>query len=238
MNIFSCGCSFTYGAELDNPRDNAWPMLLARQLDATLNDVSMCGNSNSRIHYQTIKNMKNEYDLYLIVWTEYSRFTFYKSENNHEVGFNIPLTHDLYGSKSFYRNWGKILYKEWYNDLFAFKLWLQQILQLQQMLSNRNYVMINTFPNNLDRWLTSKDYFIEKVKPLINFNLMHDEDIFNEYNEIQYYISLIDTSKFYKWNDFYITELCGRFPCGPGGHILEEGHAHLSDLIYQYLCSK
>jgi hypothetical protein len=235
MKIFSCGCSFTYGDELANPSDSAWPVLIARQLNATLDNVSMSGNSNSRIHYQTIKNMKNEYDLYLIASSEYSRFTFYKSENNHNVGFNIQLTHDLYGNKSFYRDWGKILYKEWYNDLFAFKLWLQQILQLQQILGNRNYVMINTFPNNLDRWLTTKDHFIEKVKPLINFNLMPDNAIFDEYNEIQYYMSLIDTSKFYKWNEFSITELRDHFPCGTGGHILEEGHAHLANLIYQHL---
>ena len=67
---------------------------------------------------------------------------------------------------------------------------------------------------------------------------MNDQQIIDEYREIQYYISLIDFSKFYHWNEFYIAGLCDRFPCGPGGHILEQGHEHLANLLYQHLCLK
>ena len=81
-------------------------------------------------------------------------------------------------------------------------------------------------------------FFINSVKELINFDIMTDKQIIDEYKEIQYYISLIDFSKFYKWSEFHIMELCNHFPCGPEGHFLEEGHEHLSNLIYQHLCSK
>ena len=132
----------------------------------------------------------------------------------------------------------EMIKQEWYNDLFAFKIWLQQIIQLQKLLENRNYLMINTFENNLDLWLVPKDRFIEKIKHLINFDSMDDDQIFDEFNEIQYYISLIDTSKFYRWKEFHIGQLCSQFKCGPRGHFLEEGHTYLADLIYNYVQNK
>ena len=58
--------------------------------------------------------------------------------------------------------------------------------------------MINTFDNNLSKWLAPEDEFIQQTKDLLNFDNMNDDQIFAEYQEIQYYIKLIDTSKFYK----------------------------------------
>jgi hypothetical protein len=239
MRIYACGCSLTYGTELTNPSESSWPALLAKKLNAELVNASQGGSSNQRILYQTIKHLQHNYDLYLIAWSEYSRYTFYKSNNNHAVGFfNIGSEHPTHGKDKSYRDMGKLLYKEWYNELFAFKLWLQQIIQLQKILENSNYVMINSFQNELDNWLSSKEQFIEKTKHLINFDLMNDDQIFDEHKEIQYYISVIDKTKFYRWNDFHITQLCSEFKYGPGHHILEEGHEHLANLIYQHICSK
>ena len=238
MRIYAGGCSFTYGDELENPATSAWPNQLAEVLTASINNDSINGGSNARTVYRTIKNTQNDYDLYLIAWTDYSRFTFYKSDNNFETNFSSRLIHTKYENEKFYRGWGRDLYKYWYNDLFAFKLWLQQIIQLQSILKNKNYIMLNTMENNLSKWIATKEFFIESTKNLINFNSMNDDQIFDEYNEIQYYISLIDTSKFYRWNEFCISDLRKNFPCGPRGHILEEGHARLANLIHQYICSK
>ena len=98
--------------------------------------------------------------------------------------------------------------------------------------------MVNTMGNNLSRWLAPKDQFIESVKSLINFDSLNDEQIFDEYKEIQYYASLINKDMFYKWDTFVIQQLNLNFKRGPGGHFLEEGHAHLSELLYQHLCLK
>ena len=95
--------------------------------------------------------------------------------------------------------------------------------------------MVNTMDNNINQWTTNKESFIESIKLLINFDIMTNEQIFDEYNEIQYYISIIDFSKFYQWNKFYITQLCSQFKCGPGRHILADGHAHLAELIYKHV---
>jgi len=238
MKIYACGCSFTYGDELVNPAASAWPVLVADKFKATIVNDAVSGGTNYRTIYRTIKNIKNDYDLYLVAWTDYSRFTVYRSDDNFEVNFNNQLKNDLYQNSSEFKEWGRIYYKNWYNDLYAFKLWLQQILQLQSLLKDKNYLMINTMSNNLSKWLAGKDSFIDSVKNLINFDLMNDEQIFEEYNEIKYYVDNIDLSKFYQWNDFYITKLCYDFPVGKQGHILDQGHSHLAELIYNHLCSK
>jgi len=235
MRIYACGCSFTYGDELKNPNKSAWPARLAEKLSATIDNNATNGGTNARTLYQTIKNTQENYDLYLISWTTYSRFTFYKSDNNFETNFNPNLENSLYENENFYYDWGHNLYKYWYNELFAFKLWLQQIIQLQQILKDKKYLMLNTMENNLSKWLAPKESFKDSVKDLINIDMMNDEQIFDEYKEIQYYISLIDFSKFYRWNEFYIDQLADQFPIGGHGHILEDGHEYLANLIYKHV---
>lgn len=235
MKIYANGCSFTYGDELSNPAESAWPILLADKLSGDIVNDAVSGGSNYRTIYRTIKNIKEEYDLYLIAWTDYSRFTFYKSDNNFEVNFNINLKNDMNQNNDEFKKWGLTLYKHWYNELYMFKLWLQQILQLQSLLKDKNYLMINTMSNNLSYWTADKDQFIKSVKHLINFDIMNDKQIFDEYEEIRYYIDSIDLSKFYQWNQFFITQLCVDFPVGVNGHILEQGHQYLSELLYNHI---
>jgi len=234
--IYTIGCSFTAGEELTNPA-NAWPHLLAKELQTTAINDAINGGTNYRSVYHTIKNLDQNYDLYIIAWTTTTRYTFYKSDNNFEITFNPQLTHNLYGKEDFYVNWGKVLYTHWHNDLWATKIWMQQIIQLQSILEKhkKKYIMLNTMPNDLNRWLASKDQFIDSVKSLINFEIMGDEQILREYHEIQNYTNLIDTSKFYQWNKFSISDLTNTFPVGPNGHLLESGHQHLSNLLLEYI---
>jgi hypothetical protein len=234
--IYTNGCSFTYGDEL-NETSMAWPRLLAKKLNTEVFNDAVSGGTNYRTVYRTTKNIKEDYDLYVVAWTTCARYTYYKSDNNFEVNFNPQLLNALYGKEKFYSQWGKDLYLHWHNELYAFKIWLQQIIQLQATFERfqKNYLMINTFSNNLDKWLVPEDQFLSSVKNLINFDLMNDEQIFAEYQEIQYYISCIDTEKFYQWNNFFIGDLVQQFPVGPGGHILDAGHEHLSDLLYQHI---
>lgn len=234
--IYSNGCSFTQGDEL-NKTSLAWPHLLAKKLNTEAFNDAVSGGTNYRTVYRTTKHIKENHDLYVVAWTTYARYTYYKSDNNFEINFNPQLKNTLYENEKFYSQWGKDLYLHWHNELYAFKIWLQQIIQLQATFEKfqKNYLMINTFPNNLDKWLVSEDQFLSSVKNLINFDLMNDEQIFAEYHEIQYYLSCINTEKFYKWNNFFIDDLVQQFPVGPGGHILDAGHEHLSDLLYQHI---
>ena len=215
-------------------------MLVANKFGASLINQAVSGGTNERTLYHTVKNINQDFDLYLIAWSEYSRFTCYRADNNAEVNFNIHLKHTMYEHDPAYSTWGKTYYTTWYNELFAFKLWLQQIIQLQALFekNQKQYLMINTMSNQLDRWLVGKDDFIASVNRMINVDIMNDDQIFAEWQEIQYYVEQIDTTKFYQWNQFFIKELSTKFECGPNTHILEKGHEYLADIIYKHLCSK
>ena len=237
MKIYTNGCSYTYGDELQHPQEHSWPSILAKKLNADLTNDAVCGGSNYGTVYRTIKNLDNHHDLYIIAWTTYSRFTFCKSDNNFEIDFNPHLTHCLYKNEYFFKKWGVDLYKYWYNSLYSCKVWLQQIVQLQAVLEmhNKKYIMLNSVSNHLDSWLSDQELFPENTRNLINFDAMNDSQILDQYNEIQYYNRMINKEKFYKWNDFYITKLRTQFPCAPRGHILEEGHRHMAELLYDFL---
>lgn len=239
MNIYVNGCSFTYGDELENP-NLAWPQLLGSKLSASMTNDATSGGTNQRTVYRAIKNLSQNYDLYVIAWTSNLRYTFYRADDNYEINFNPQLVNKLCGNDPAFKSWGEVLYSSWHNELYSFKLWLQQIVQLQAMFKShgKRYLMLNTFHNNLEAWGASKEQFIPKVKDLINFDIMNDEQIFAEYEEIQYYLKLVDRENFYQFDTFSLTDLTTQYKTGAGGHFLEEGHAAVSQLLYDHLCSK
>lgn len=55
--IYSCGCSFTYGDELKDPSESAWPMLLGKKLNKTVDNFAVSGGTNQRTVYHTIKHL-------------------------------------------------------------------------------------------------------------------------------------------------------------------------------------
>jgi hypothetical protein len=241
MRIYVNGCSFACGDELDQPDVECWPAVLARQLDAELVNDSTLGGSNARTVYRTIKHLPLDFDLYVIAWTSDTKFTFYKSDDGTEVNFSPQLKHMRLGQEVFYKIWGRTLYQVWYNRTYGFKLWLQQIIQLQTLLekNNKRYLMINTTDNGLVKWsapwTTPQNQFIDAIKKFINFDMMNDEQIFAEYEEIQYYLGQINTSTFYGWGEFTMHSLRDQFATGPRGHLLTAGHQHVADLIYKHI---
>lgn len=240
MRIYSVGCSTTIGEELKDPANACWPALVAKKFGAELVNDAHWGGTNPRTLYRTIKHTQDAFDLYLIAWSADSRFTFYNADTNEEVNFTPKLISDPHDQQDNYKIWGRTLYQSWYNRLYGFKQWLQNIVALQAVLerNNCNYLMLNTVHNNLDRWLSPPETFLDNVRKMINVEVMNDEQIFAEHREIQYYVQLINTSKFYKWREFAIRDLDHAFPMGPKNHMLEAGHQHLAELIYDHLCLK
>jgi hypothetical protein len=240
MRIYAVGCSTTIGEELADPVNTCYPALIAQRFGAELTNDAHFGGSNSRTTYRTIKHTQDAYDLYLIAWSADSRFTFYNADTNEEVNFTPKLISNPHDQHDNYKIWGRTLYQSWYNRLYGFKQWLQQIIQVQTILEQqgKQYLMLNTVHNNLDRWLSPRESFLDAVRKLINVSAMNDSQIVAEHEEIQYYLSLINTDKFYGWNEFAIRDLDGHFAMGTKTHMLEAGHEHLANLIYNHLCSK
>ena len=234
MKLYFNGCSFTYGDELKNPQKSAWPTLTANHLKCDFLNDAVSGGTNDRIMYKTIQNINN-YDCFFIAWTWYTRFTEYNPVDNFEINFNphlkldatIHFSDDLKKNYSKYQDYGQMYYANWYNDLFEFKKWLQQIILLQSFFKQHNkpFLMLNTVGNNLSSWLQPRENFTNSTKHLIDFfDYSNDDQLLNEHDQIQNLILMLDTSTFIEWNSWKITDLLSIYKCGPAGHILEDGH--------------
>jgi len=225
MRFYFTGCSHTYGDDLNDPANTSWPAVIAKECNVNFLNDSASGGTNERIMYRTIKNI-DQFDKFYVAWTYTTRFTRYRTDNNHNVNFNPQLTHELYSNDLDFVNYGNIHYRTWHNELYATKLWLQNILMLQRLFESekKSYVMINSTGNNLDRWSSSWQDFNNSVKSLLCFDLMDDNQLFLEHQEIQQLISKIDTSRFVGWNRWCLTDECHHYPLGKTGHLLEQGH--------------
>jgi hypothetical protein len=243
MKLYFNGCSLTYGDDLTDPRQSAWPTLVAAHLNFNFLNDAVSGGSNDRIMYKTIQNI-NSYDCFFIAWTVYARFTEYNPIDNYEINFNPQLglavsahhSDDLKVNYSKYQDYGRMYYANWYNDLFEFKKWLQQIILLQSFFKqyHKPYLMLNAFNNNLAAWLQPRDKFIDATKNLLDFfDYLNDDQLLNEHDQIQELVSMIDFSHFVDWNSWEIFKLASNYKCGPGGHILEDGHQAVANKVIE-----
>lgn len=244
MNLYVNGCSFTYGDELKNPKQDAWPLLVSSYLEVNLLNDAVSGGTNDRTVYNTVQNIKH-YDYFFIAWTFYSRFTERNPVDNFEINFNPRLnldaslhySDDLKKNYQKYKDYGNLYYKYWFNELYEFKKWLQQIVLLQSFFKvhNKPYLMLNTVSNNLSAWLQPQEKFINATRHLLEFfNYLNNDQLLNEHLQIQELHSMIDKSTFIEWSNWSINNLCSSYPCGPGGHLLEDGHRAVANKVIEY----
>lgn len=244
MKTYFNGCSFTYGDELENPMQDSWPVLTASKLNFEFLNDAVPGGTNDRIMYKTIQNIGN-YDCFIIAWTTYTRFTEYNPVDNFEINFTPVLkidvsahySDDLKNNYKKFKDYGTMYYKYWFNEIFEFKKWLQQIILLQTFFksNNKSYIMLNTFSNNLENFLQPHSRFINATKHLIQFfDYINDDQLLNECTQIQNLNSLIDKSKFIRWNNWSIKDLKSTYKYGPGGHLLEDGHVAITDIVTDF----
>ena len=244
MKIYYNGCSLTYGDELKNPTKSAWPTLVSKHYKLDFLNDAVSGGTNDRIVYRTIKHI-NEYDFFVIAWTNYARFTEYNPVNNYEINFNPNITidthkhidTDLVDNPHKITDYAKMYYKYWYNELYELKLWLQQIILLQALLQKKRkkFIMLNAFDNNLNKWLQPREKFTNAIALLVCVDAMNDDQLIREHIEIQKLVNLIDCNTFIGWNEnWYIRELSKEYPIGPKGHILEEGHNAVAKRVIKH----
>ena len=235
MKLYFNGCSHTWGDDLAAPLQQAWPSVISKKLDCDFLNDSISGGTNDRIMYRTMKHI-DQFDKFYIAWTSTSRFTRYRSDNNYDVNFNPQMIHKLYSENTEFKHYAELHYKFWHNELYAFKLWLQNIILLQRFFesSNKPYVMINSTNNLIDRWTVPWQNFNNSVQSLLCFDRMSDQQLSDEYFEIQNLIDKIDFSKFIGWNTWHITQLSDHYPVGPTEHLLEQGHEQVAEYILKH----
>ena len=244
MKLYFNGCSFTHRDELTSPEKDAWPMLVSSHLNAICTNDAVSGGTNGRTLYLTLSQAE-QHDFVFVAWTYYHRFTEYNPVDNFEINFTPQLnldpelhdSDDLKKNFSKYKQHGETFYKYWFNELYEFKKWLQQIVLLQSFFRARNkpYIMLNTVDNHLSRWSQPWDTFNEACRDLISFfDRVDDYQLHNQHQQIQYLISLIDRTCFIDWGSWCIKDLCSTHLCGPRGHILESGHSAVADRVLDH----
>ena len=235
MKLYFNGCSHTWGDDLVSPQTQSWSSLVAKNLNCKFVNDSVSGGTNDRIMYRTIKNIR-DHDKFYIAWTYTTRFTRYRSDNNHDVNFNPQLKNSLYGNSREFKDYGQLHYAVWYNELYAFKIWLQNIILLQRFFQSENkpYVMVNATHNNIDKWTAAWQDFNSSVQSLLCFDLMNDDQLYAEHCEIQQLVEQIDLEHFLGWNTWWITDLNKTYSVGSTGHLLDQGHQAVADYILKY----
>jgi len=244
MKLYFNGCSFTKGDELTDPKTTAFPAVMSKKLGLEFVNDAESGGSNQRIVYRTVQNL-NEYEYFIIAWTNYNIFTEYNPVDNFEINFtpnlnletSLHLSNDLKENYKKYYDYGKLYYTHWHNELYEFKKWLQEIILLQSVFEkqNKKYIMLNAVENNLEKWTSPKDKFIFNVKPLLDFfDYLNDDQILAEYNNIQTLLSMIDYSYYLDFNQWCITDCNKEFQFGKGGHPLEDGHNAIADKLINF----
>ncbi len=140
MNLLTVGDSFTYGTELDNPSEHAWPVLLSRRLLANLTNISSGGFSNDAMFRECVEQVsKAHYDLVIVAWTDPARLEIARNGQPFSVNLSprmeklVPWLRDYY------------TYNQ--DDEHSYRRTIAMMLSLQSFLKSRNirYIFVSTF---------------------------------------------------------------------------------------------
>ena len=210
MKLLTVGDSFTYGEELAD-RNNAWPQLLATQLNYEVVNLGRPSASNDKILRTTLDYLAvDSADLVVIGWSNIGR-----SEHADEFGY-----YDVwpgYQGGIFARdgfNWRNELVdyvSRYHNSEAIHRKWVQQVILLQSYLKSRGirYVMLNIVQN---------EYYKKKY-----------------FDGQQQFFEQIDKDAFLGFNDSGMMEWTFGKTQGPNGHFLEEGHTIVANRIYEHI---
>jgi hypothetical protein len=210
MLVYTIGDSFTYGDELNNPKKDAWPVLLSNKLGMSLINEGRCGVSNEFIVKKTIQAIpKYKPNLVIVAWTSFGRAEFSDQYGVYDIWPGCSSRVFDEDHKLQYR---KELIKYITvnnNNEHDYRRWLRQVVLTQNFLQNHqiDYIMCNVFDNQ------------------------HRFGKF--YKDNQGYYELIDHTKFVGWPSDGFVEWVYNTPHGPGGHPLEQGHKQIAEKIYE-----
>ena len=216
QKILTIGDSFTYGYELDN-LDNAWPYVLARQLQSNVVNKGANSSGNIKMVRSLIEETISDYDLVIIAWSGFDRIELAdeygiwetwpgarsENHNNYRIQNHTEFRKILIDYVNCYHN-DNYLYRQQY---------LSQVILAQNYLKyhKKNYIMLDTIINHK---------FPGRLSDA-------NKDLINQ----------IDTDFFLGWPSESMEEWTKDVPLGPGKHFLEQGHKIVASKVYDFLKS-
>ena len=107
MKIVFAGCSFTWGAELENPEEERFSRLVCNRLNVEEYNVSRSGYSNDLLFHKFLKFSTGcgKPDIAVIQWTQMSRWQMWDDTLNDWETLNVNKKYHLqWNSIRYYRN--------------------------------------------------------------------------------------------------------------------------------------
>lgn len=140
QRLITFGDSFTYGQELQNPKKDCWPQLVANFLEVPLTNNAFPGNSNDKILEQVLFDTYSFRDFVIICFSSISRFYFEDHDGWYTTILNIKQDTDVRNEII-----SKLLGST--KEKWLFKRFLTQAIYLQEFLESRqvNYLFVNGF---------------------------------------------------------------------------------------------
>lgn len=207
--ILTIGCSFTFGSELDDRENTAWPYLLAKKLNTTVLNRAEGGASNDYIFRTAIETtVEQKFDLVVVQWSEPSRMEVW--HHNRPISVTAHSNWRNIGELS----WMQDFYKHSYNDLFRYRTWYSHVIALQEYFKNKQQKYLFCNLAGLQGYYEDSDGYYEELKHL-----------WNNVDE-RYYVG---------WPVDGLLEFQGDCPKASGGHPLELGHERISNKIYEHI---
>jgi hypothetical protein len=209
-NVLTVGCSFTYGDELADRTNQAWPYLLAKSNEWTLTNLGKSSGSNDRSVRVIFDEISKNYDLIVVAWTFHDRF----EVKSGDIGGGA-LWPKIPPAERREWKWAEEYFKYSYDKSFSFAKYLRQVIMLQSYLKQQNqkYIFCNVFcmwtdlQPEFDRYRQEYDYLIKQV----------------------------DQTYFIDWPLGSMLQWQGQCPKGSGGHPLELGHQRIADKINEHI---
>jgi hypothetical protein len=129
--ILTLGDSFTYGDELDDRVNQAWPYLLGRMLNQPVTNLGQSGSCNTSMVRKLLAHTSHsKYNLVVIGWTDPNRFEVW---DERILGPNTVIP----GSQSGLP-WINDYYRYSYDTQWAWERWVEQVILTQEYLTAQN----------------------------------------------------------------------------------------------------
>jgi hypothetical protein len=245
MILFTNGCSFTCGTELENPEKDAWPYKLKILLKTkNLINFAKPGASNDYIVRSTcnfiINNLKNLNNIFFIIGlTVHDRFEIYnyeQSQYNDIIVYGDETKYNLHNYDATIINYINKYFK---NNINLYINKINNIITLYLIFKHFNikYLFFEAIEDT-SKYLNLK--YINFINDLTINNLIN---IKNKLNNMLYetYINQLILYKQINIRNF-ITNISfknfcvkNKYSFGPYGHPLEEAHQAWAEYLYKYI---
>jgi hypothetical protein len=207
MKILCCGCSFTYGDELEN-REEAWPHQLGQMMNAEVMNSGQQASSNRQILHQVIRGVENHNpDWVFVQWS-----LLYRTEHSDDDREYVVWPG---------RQWKGNPKQIWVEH----SKWVTAYNRPEWYAEQYHYITVM-----LDHYLTARN--IPWV--MVDFDPLNEwAKHFSSYSVPTYYLQ----SQRYPTLFNYKENICawyGPYPKAPGQHPLKEGHEAIAKKYYEH----